>query len=110
LLIFLALMFVGTVWIDIYDVPQGFARLDCDFRVTPWNYILTSPKFYWALPIFLLEFAFWIRLLVWLWPVRALAKPVLSDWILLLLVFLLGSGIGLYAVSALQPAPWNSCS
>ena len=90
-------------------MPRGLASLACDVRVTPWSGIVTSPKFYWALPVLLAEIAFWLRLLVWLWPAPELDKPVPSDWILLLLVFLLGLAIALYAVAALQPAPWNAC-
>jgi hypothetical protein len=66
-------------------------------------------EFYWALPILLAETAFWIRLVIWVWPVPALAKPVFSDWILVVLILLLGVGITLYGFAALQPAPWNAC-
>ncbi len=109
LIISLALVLTGVVWIDLYDVPHGLLGLACDVHMTPWRGILTSPKVYWALPILIAEVAFWIRLLVWIWPARALARPVLSDWLLVVLVFLLGAGISLYAVAALQPAPWHSC-
>jgi hypothetical protein len=109
LIIALTIAAIGVLWIDLYDVPHGLTSLACDFHVTPWRGIITSPKFYWALPILLAETAFWIRLVIWVWPVPALAKPVFSDWILVVLILLLGVGITLYGFAALQPAPWNSC-
>ena len=109
LIITLCLVLAGTVWIDLYDVPEGLRRIACDFGVTSWQRMLTLPKIYWALPILLAEMAFWVRLLVWLWPVPKLAKPVPSDWVLILLVFLLGVAISLYSVAALQPGPWYTC-
>lgn len=109
LIVSLFLLLLGVVWIDLYDVPNGLRRLACDIQVTPWRGIVRSPRFYWALPILLMEVAFWIRLLIWVWPRRDLARPVASDWVLIVLMILLGTGITLYAVAALQPAPWNVC-
>ncbi len=109
LIVTLCLILAGTVWIDLYDVPHGLRSLACNFRITSWSGILRSPKLYWAFFILLAEFAFWVRLLAWLWPLRALTKPVLSDWALVILVFLLGVGLMLYAVAALQPGPWHAC-
>jgi hypothetical protein len=109
LIIVLIFVLAGTIWIDAYDVPHGLRSFACDFRVTSWHGILTSPKFYFALPILIAELAFWVRLLVWLWPAPALARTVASDWMLVALVFLIGSAITFSAVAALQPAPWNAC-
>jgi hypothetical protein len=109
LILTLAVILAGVVWIDLYDVPHGLRSLACDVRVTPWREIFASPKFYWGLPILLAEMAFWIRVLIWIWPVPDLSRPTLSDWALVILVFLLGTGISLFAIAALQPAPWHAC-
>ena len=109
LIVSLCLILAGTAWIDLYDVPHGLGSIACAFRITSWSSIISSPRVYWCLFILLAEFAFWIRLLAWLWPVRALARPVISDWLLVILVFLLGAGLLLYAVAAMQPGPWQAC-
>ena len=109
LILTLAVVLAGVAWIDLYDVPQGLRGLACNIRFTPWRAIFASPKFYWALSILAAEMAFWIRLLIWIWPVPNLSRPALSDWALVILVLLLGIGISLYAIAALQPAPWHAC-
>ena len=63
LIVFLFFVFLGVVWIDLYDVPNGLRRLACDIGVTPWHRIVRSPRFYWALPVLVAEIAIWIRLL-----------------------------------------------
>jgi len=109
LILTLIVILAGVTWIDLYDVPHGLRSLACDVRVTRWQDIVASPKFYWALPILVAEMAFWIRLLIWIWPVQDFCRPALSDWVLVILVFLLGTGISLFALAALQPAPWHGC-
>ncbi len=109
LILTLLLILAGTVWIDLYDVPYGLRSLACDFRVTGWHGILTSPKLYFGAPVLLAELAFAIRLVVWIWPSPALAQPTLSDWVLILVVSALAVGLLLYQLAALQPAPWHAC-
>jgi hypothetical protein len=109
LIVSLALFLAGTLWIDASEVPFGLRSLACDFRVTPWSGILTSPKFFFALPILVAELVVWGWIIIWIWPVRALARPVISDWLLVALVFLVAGSLYIFQVAALQPAPWHQC-
>ena len=109
LIVALLLLLAGAVWIDIYEVPFGLRSLACDFHTTPWSGILASPKFIFALPVLIAEFFVWGWILLWIWPVSALAKITPADWLLVGIVFLLAGSLLIFQVAALQPAPWHQC-
>jgi hypothetical protein len=105
----LALFLAAMLWVDWYEVPFGLRSLACDIRVTPWRDVLTSPKLFLVLPILLAELLVWGWIMIWIWPVRALSEPMPSDWILLVLVFLVAAALYIFQIAALQPAPWHQC-
>jgi hypothetical protein len=109
LIVSLLLLLAGIVWIDSYEVPFGLRNLACDIQVTPWSGILASPKLIFGLPLLLAETLVWGWIIIWIWPVAALAKPVPADWLLVGIVFLLGASLLIFQVAALQPAPWHQC-
>jgi len=109
LIVALLLLLAGTVWIDAYEVPFGLRSLACDFRTTPWRGILASPKFIFALPVLVAEFLVWAWILLWIWPVPALARPTPADWLLVGIVFLVAVSLYIFQIAALQPAPWHPC-
>jgi hypothetical protein len=109
LILALLLLLAGAIWIDIYEVPFGLRSLACDFHVTPWRGILASPKFIFALPLLIAELVVWAWILIWIWPVPALAKPTPADGLLVGIVFLLATSLFIFQIAALQPAPWHLC-
>jgi hypothetical protein len=109
LILALLVLLAGLIWIDAYEVPFALRSLACDIHVTPWSGIFASPKFLVMLPVLSIELFVWGWIIVWIWPVRAIVRPRLSDWILVLTVFLVACAAYFFQVAALEPAPWHQC-